>query len=136
MMATKKASGETTSCPWCSAVVPIEAVTCPSCGAALRETLASDVPGVNMVDPRQILAQRKLRKPGLRALIGAADDETEGSPTTAKVEPPSDEVRKEMLRLKLAALDAEIEAKRAEAEAQKNLPPDIDAPTDSTTEPA
>ena len=136
-MAAKKA-GETTTCPWCSAAVPVEAVTCPSCGAALRETLASDVPGVNMVDPRQILSQRKLRKPGLRALIAMADDETEGSPTTSKIEPPSEEVRKEMLRLKLAALDAEIEARKAEAEAQKSLPPDDagDEPTGSSTEPA
>ena len=124
MSPAKKASGETTTCPWCSATVPVEASTCPSCGAALRETLKDDVPGVNMVDPRAVIAQHKLRKPGLRALIAMADDETEGSPATAKIEPPSDEVRKEMLRLKLAALDAEIEAKRAEAAAQKSAPPE------------
>jgi predicted amidophosphoribosyltransferase len=48
--ARKKSSGETTTCSWCSAVIPVEAATCPSCGAALRDAADGDVAGVTQVD--------------------------------------------------------------------------------------
>ena len=41
-----------------------------------------------------------------------------------KIEAPSAEVRREMLRLELAAIDAELEAKATQAAAQRDLPPE------------
>jgi hypothetical protein len=105
--------------------VPVEAVTCPSCGASLRDAAAGEVLGVTQIDPSAVIRGKRIKPRG--AIVGwltgdrQSDDESGG-----KVEPPSDEVRKEMLRLELAAIDAEIEAKRAAAEAQQALGPDID----------
>jgi hypothetical protein len=56
---------------------------------------------------------------GVRALIGLTDEDTEGSPARAVPEPPSEAVRREMLRLRIGALDAEIEAKAAALEAAR-----------------
>jgi hypothetical protein len=42
------------SCPWCSAVAPADATTCPACGAALaqHESIGNlIIPGVTTVDP-------------------------------------------------------------------------------------
>ena len=120
--ARKKESGETTTCPWCSATVPIEAATCPSCGASLRDAAEGDILGVTQVDPAAIVRSKGIRSAGLAGWLGTdqAPEDTLGG----KVEPPSEEVRREMLRLELAAIDAEIEAKAKEAAAQQALPPD------------
>jgi hypothetical protein len=50
---------------------------------------------------------------------GSAEDESGGT-----VEPPTDEVRREMLRIELAAIDAELEAKAQQVAAQRDLPLD------------
>jgi hypothetical protein len=55
----------------------------------------------------------------MRAFIGLTDEDTEGAPIGSHVEPPSDDVRKEMLRLKMAALEAELEARAAALEAER-----------------
>ena len=118
--AAAKGSGETTTCPWCSATVPVEAVTCPSCGAALRDAAAGDVLGVTQIDPAAVARAKRIKPRRITAWLtgdGSAEDETGG-----KVEPPSEEVRREMVRLELAALDAEIEAKKLQAAAQGDLP--------------
>ena len=125
-------------CPWCSSVVPEAAEQCPSCGAALREgatATVDDIPGVTQVDPVLGL-QRQLRRPN--RLVGwLADVDTEPTPTTdlaarvpasggtnvlegadaTSIAPPSDEVRREMRRLELEALRAELEERAAEARA-------------------
>ena len=151
----KGATEETTTCPWCSAAVPVSAATCPSCGAALRDQLEGDLPGVTQIDPEAILEMQKARRgrggigayQGVIAAFGVGDGgETDeqvirlaGETTIpgGKVEPPSAEVRAEMLRLELAALDAEIEAKRTQAEANRDLPPeDGTAPTTPPSPPA
>ena len=116
------ASGETTSCAWCSAVVPIEAATCPSCGASLRDAVEGDVLGVTQIDPAAVSRATRIKPRRITAWLtgdGTADEETGG-----KVEPPSEEVRREMLRLRLAAIDAELEAKASQAAAQRDLPLD------------
>ena len=118
----KRSSGETATCPWCSATVPVEASTCPSCGAQLRDAAEGEVLGVTQIDPAAVVRTRRIKTRRLASWLGAdpQDDEESGG----KVEPPTDEVKQEMLRLELAAIDAEIEAKRTAAEAQRALPPE------------
>ena len=126
MSPRKAASGETATCPWCSATVPIEAATCPSCGASLRDAAEGDILGVTQVDPAAVAKGKRIRTPrNIAAFLGVGDGPPEDE-LIGKVEPLSEEVRQEMLRLELAALDAEIEAKSKEAAAQQALPPDDD----------
>ena len=125
------ASGETATCPWCSATVPVEAATCPSCGASLRDAADGDVLGVTSIDPTAVMKSKRIKPRGSITSWLSGDTTSSSDDSGLKVEPPSEEVRKEMLRLELAAIDAEIEAKRAAAEAQRALPPDAD-----TAEPA
>jgi hypothetical protein len=107
-------------CSWCSAVVAdAAATTCPSCGAALLERVEGDVPGVTQIDAARIATKAHLRTPGMRAYIGLTDEDTEGAPRDRHVEPPSEDVRKEMLRLKMAALEAELEAAAAALAAEQ-----------------
>jgi hypothetical protein len=120
--ARKKSSGEMTTCPWCSSAVPVEATTCPSCGASLRDAVEGDVAGVTQIDLAAVAGIKRIKTRRITSWLtgdGDAEDETGG-----KVEPPSEEVRREMLRLKLAAIDAELEAKALQAAAQRELPPD------------
>ena len=128
-----KSSGGTTTCPWCSATVPAEAITCPNCGASLRDAADGEVPGVTQIDPAAVARAKRIKPRRMTAWLtgdGSADDEIGG-----KVEPPSDAVRQEMLNLELAALRAEIEAKTQQAKAeqaaaQRDLPRD-DPPSDA-----
>jgi hypothetical protein len=123
-------------CPWCSSVVTAAADRCPSCGATLRDTSdegQDEIPGVTQVDP-VVGLRRPLRGPN--RLVGwLANVDTEPTPTSdlilnapppgaasalegadaASIAPPSDEVRREMQRLELAALKAELEDRAAAA---------------------
>ena len=105
-------------CPWCSAPLKTgREETCPSCGAALHEAAESEVPGVTRVDHEAIL---KARTPGQRGrgLIGWLSGEYSAEAAPASLEgiaPPDEAVRREMIRLELAALQAEAEARQAEA---------------------
>jgi len=121
--ARKKPTGETTTCPWCSATVPIEAATCPSCGAQLREAAEGDVLGVTQIDPSAVARVKRIKPRRITAWLtgeGPAEEDEAGG----KIEPLSDEVKREMLRLELAAIDAELEAKATQAAANRDLPPD------------
>jgi hypothetical protein len=103
-------------CPWCSAALPDpEATRCPSCGAALREAAPADVPGVTQVDVEAVLKRRPVAQRS-RGLIGWLSGEYQ-SEAPGTLAPPADEVRREMLRLELAALEAEVHAQQAEAAA-------------------
>lgn len=119
--ARKKPSGETTTCPWCSATVPVEAATCPSCGAQLRESAEGDVVGVTQIDP-SVVTRRKGAKPRGRLTSWLTGDTPTAAETGGKIEAPSEAVRREMLRLELAAIDAELEAKATAAAANSALP--------------
>jgi hypothetical protein len=108
-------------CPWCSAtLVTGQEESCPSCGAALREAAESEVPGVTRVDVEAILKARTPAPRG-RGLMGwlSGDDDAEG-PTASHegIAPPDQAVRREMLRLELAALEAEAQARQAEVAAE------------------
>jgi hypothetical protein len=119
-------TAETATCPWCSATVPVAVSTCPNCGAALRDAVDGDIAGVTQIDPSAVLRTKRIKRGGLAAwLVGERESE---QATIGKVEPPSDEVRKEMLRLELAAIDAELDAKAAAAEANRELGIDVEAP--------
>lgn len=118
-------SGETTTCPWCSAAVAVEAATCPSCGASLRDAVEGDVLGVTQIDPAAVARATRIKPRRITAWL--TGDATVDEETGGKVEPPSEEVRREMLRLRLAAIDAELEAKASQAAAQRDLALD-DAP--------
>lgn len=112
-------TAESVTCPWCSATVPVAATTCPSCGAALRDAAAGDIAGVTQIDPTAVLRTNRVKPRGLAAwLVGEREDD---EPSIGKVEPPSEAVRREMLRLELAAIDAELDAKTAAAEANREL---------------
>lgn len=122
-MADSAAAGEPLAvgrCPWCSSPLDDTSVpTCPSCGAALQAQVEGDLPGVTEVDAMALAAQRRARGGGVRALIGLTDEDTAGSPAGSLPEPPSEDVRREMLRLRIDALEAEIEAQTAALAAAK-----------------
>jgi hypothetical protein len=122
----KQAAEATETCPWCSAKVTANAATCQSCGASLREAADGEILGVTQIDPAAVSRASRI-KPGRLATWLGAENTDDSSELGGSVEPASREVREEMLRLELAAIDAEIEAKKQAAEAQKLLPAD-DAP--------
>lgn len=119
-------TAETETCPWCSATVPVASSTCPSCGAALRDAASGDIAGVTQIDPSAVLRTKRIKPRGLAAWLVGEREAEEAS--IGRVEPPSDEVRREMLRLELAAIDAELDAKTAAAEANRELGIDEEAP--------
>lgn len=147
-------SGPVARCPWCSAPLPATpAATCPSCGATLHGGAGADapLPGVTTIDAEAILrARSEVSRPRSRLLsflTGEIGEETGGA-DAASVKPPSDEVRREMLRLRRQAELAEIESEVALLEAQARLargagaspeaspPPDAAAVADVAPEPA
>ncbi len=130
--ARRQSAGETATCPWCSATVPAEASRCPSCDAALRDAVDGDVLGVTQVDVAAASRLARLKPPGRIAVLLGAEPTSDGPEVAGRIEPPSEEVRKEMLRLELAAIDAEIEAKNAQLEAERVLGAD-GAPTTADT---
>ena len=128
--------GFDTTCPWCSTPVGAGARTCPSCGAALQgpDDATTEIPGVTKVDPI-VAARRALPKPNRLVgwLAGDLDPLPPADPFvepsgrrggaagvagagTPAVAPPSDAVRREMARLELAAIKAELEARAAAAQ--------------------
>ena len=119
--AADPSSQDMATCPWCSASVPMEVSRCPSCGAALRDGADGDVAGVTQVDLAATSRLARLKPPGRIAMWLGAERTIENPELSGQIEPPSDEVRKEMLRLELAAIDAEIEAKNAQLEAERKL---------------
>jgi hypothetical protein len=120
----KSAAAENTAtetCPWCSAKVSARAAKCPSCGASLRDAVEEDILGVTQIDPGAVSKASRI-KPGRLATWLEAEDTGSTADLGGHVEPPSKEVREEMLRLELAAIDAEIEAKKQAVEAARILP--------------
>jgi hypothetical protein len=117
---TETQSAGSSVCPWCSAEVPAGRHTCPACGANLVEAGESTVPGLTAIDPAAVL--RNVRTTGaaprrsriLSLITGEEPDDlgaTTGSP--AALAPPPPDVRREMLRMEIAA---EISNLTAEAD--------------------
>lgn len=136
-------SGPVARCSWCSAPLPAEpSATCPACGATLSGGAGADapLPGVTTIDAEAILrARSQVARPRSRLLsfITGEVGEESGPTDASSVKPPSDEVRREMLRLRRQAELAEIEGEVALLEAQARLAggavvaPDV-APTPDT----
>lgn len=114
-------------CPWCSAPLPDPAAeTCPSCGATLASAAPADgLPGVTTLDTEAILRARSaVSRPRSRLLsfITGELDEAPPSPLSAEsLAPPSEEVRREMLRMEIAAEVADLEAEVQSLETEARL---------------
>ena len=126
------------TCPWCSAALPSpDLATCPSCGASLKEAADDAVPGVTQIDVEAVLRGRQPVAKS-RGLLGwlAGEYEEEAKPDAPEtLEPPDEAVRREMLRMELAALEAEVQARQAEAVAEAaDAGIDVSALIDGTDE--
>jgi hypothetical protein len=120
-------TGPIARCPWCSApLVDAAGEACPACGATLvtADGAEPQLPGVTTIDAQAILrARSEVARPRGRLLsfiTGEAPEDT-GPGSPGSLAPPSDEVRREMLRLQLAAELAELESEAAALEAQVRL---------------
>jgi hypothetical protein len=110
-------TGPTTRCPWCSAELTIPGATdCLACGATLvgpTDGPDPEIRGLTALDPEAILrARREVARPR-RGLLAFLTGDLAGTPTDAPSEtfaPPSDDVRREMLRLRLEAERADLVA--------------------------
>jgi len=105
-------------CPWCSAVLPSDALeTCPSCRATLTSTGEATLPGVTAIDHEALLrSTREVRQPRGRFLSWLSGDIVEGSSSAVDREAlarPDAAVRAEMLRLQI---EAELADRQAEAD--------------------
>jgi hypothetical protein len=114
--ATSSASDPTSSsrCPWCSAQVTPETAVCPSCGAKLLDDADAEIPGVTQLDPAATAPRPTPRSRGLIGWLSGDFETTESDSDRAGVEPPTDAVKQEMLRLEMEALKTELEADAAE----------------------
>jgi hypothetical protein len=123
-MAADVSTGEVPRCPWCSAPLATPpAELCVDCGAVLGGAAGSEpqLPGVTMLDAEAILrAKSAVSRPrsGLISfLVGNVPDTGDATaqpPGPGSLAPPSGDVRREMIRLELAARLAELEAEAAE----------------------
>ena len=133
-------------CPWCSATLDaIDAARCPSCNAQLREETGAEVPGVTSVDLDAVLSSRKApaRQSGLMGwLSGSYPDQVAAPEPHREVSPPDEEVRREMIRMEIAAIEARVEAERTEWATELALDPvaraapELMPTSDDSSEPA
>lgn len=123
-------------CMWCSApLASDDEATCPSCGATLIEEGDRQVPGVTAIDAEAIVRGARSPRPKSRSRLiswisGEYQEEEKPAPP-GSLAPPPPEVRREMLRLELAAevanLQAEAGAIAAEAAVESGVPIEIAA---------
>src|SRR3954471_20403594 len=107
----------TTRCPWCSArLESSDLANCPSCGATLSSSreAPSDLPGVTTLDTEALLRARSgPRRPTRLVALLTGDPGEDAAPASAtpdSLAPPSEAVRREMLRMALEAEVADLEA--------------------------
>lgn len=115
-------SADPPRCPWCSAALAsTDQVRCPSCAATLREAVDEEVPGVTSIDHEAILRSRRpvSRPSGLIGWLSGGYQEAPESPVAPHTfSPPDADVKREMLRMELAAIEARVEAQHAELRAE------------------
>ena len=120
-------------CMWCSAELPSTSeVTCPTCGATLIGEGDNQVPGVTAIDAEAIIRAGRDTKPRQRSrlmswLSGEYPEEDRPAPP-GSLDPPSADVRREILRLELEAQVANLQAE-AEAMAAEQAVDAVDAGT-------
>jgi len=137
-----KTRSRKTLCPWCSAVVPAGAQSCPGCHAALAEGSAESVaiPGVTEVSPELRDYERKVRsgksKPNLLRMIFSEDP----IPVAIDAPPPSDAGAllppSAAVKAEMARLDAEIAAGAVPPAPLAGTPVSGAAPESQPAEPA
>jgi hypothetical protein len=131
--ATNGTSAPLPRCMWCSAELPSTSeVNCPTCGATLIGEGDNQVPGVTAIDAEAIIRAGRDAKPRQRSrlmswLSGEYPEEDEPAPP-GSLDPPSPDVRREMLRLELEAQVANLQAE-AEAMAAEQAVDAVDAGT-------
>jgi hypothetical protein len=136
--ATPGASTPSPRCTWCSAELPSNHETiCPSCGATLIGDGETQVPGLTAIDADAILRNARAVKAKPRSRLmswisGDYDNDAEGLAPPGSLAPPPAAVRREMLRLELAAqvanAQAEVEAMAADAAVEGGAPVEVPAP--------
>ena len=126
-------------CMWCSAELPSDhETTCPTCGATLIGEGDNQVPGVTAIDAEAIIRAGRDAKPRQRSRlmswISGEYPEDEAPAPPGSLDPPSADVRREMLRLELEAqvanAQAEVESMAADVAVERGRriePPDGDA---------
>ena len=114
-------------CPWCSAALPLNATTCPSCGASLTSAVEPDVPGLTAVDAKA--AREKPQRSRSRLLSWISGEYPEQAPAegeTSAIAPPDPEVQREILKLEIQAevanLQAEADSMVSDAVAEGRVP--------------
>jgi hypothetical protein len=86
-------------CPWCSTPIPPGATACSKCGALVEGAVATEIPGVTVVDPEATLGPKPGVVPNPLSWLQAGSDV---APTSeAAFQPPSEEVRLEMRKIEL-----------------------------------
>jgi hypothetical protein len=115
------------SCPWCSAALPDPAaITCPSCAANLVAETEPQIPGVTAVDIKS-LALRRTNPPKKSRLVSwMAGEAPDVEPTAAQAPPgsllpPPPDVRREILRMEMAAAIADLTAEAGALSADEAL---------------
>jgi hypothetical protein len=112
---TTGASTPLPRCMWCSAELPSDhEAACPTCGATLIGEGDSQVPGVTAIDAEAIIRAGRDAKPRQRSRLmswisGEYPEEDVPAPP-GSLEPPSPDVRREILRLELEAQVANLQA--------------------------
>ncbi|MGA3058232.1 MAG: zinc-ribbon domain-containing protein [Candidatus Limnocylindrales bacterium] len=86
-------------CPWCSTPIPPGAKACSKCGALVEGAVATDIPGVTVVDPEATLGPKPGVVPNPLSWLRAGSDD--GVTDEAAFQPPSEAVRLEMRKIEL-----------------------------------
>ena len=113
-------------CPWCSAALPPNATTCPSCGASLTSAVEPDVPGLTAVDAKAAREKPRSRNRLLSWISGEYPEQAPAEAETSAIAPPDPEVQREILKLEIEAevanLQAEADAMVSDAVAEGRMP--------------
>jgi hypothetical protein len=129
-------------CSWCSAPLDDPATaTCPSCGALLVAPQPVDLPGVTTVDPA--ISARVFRpipeRRGLAFWFTGDDAELSRTPSASElpaIARPDVAVRREMLRMELAAQGIIVEDEPTPAEPADDAQGGEEAPQGGETPPS
>jgi hypothetical protein len=101
-------------CPWCSAVLPKPDVeVCPSCHAALTTGTEQSLPGLTAIDAEAIIRAKTPSRQRSRLLSwfgGEVPDDTITPAEAGAIAPPDPAVKREMLKLRIQADIANLQA--------------------------
>jgi hypothetical protein len=129
-------------CPWCSAELPPGDLSdCPSCGATLGTEGEPQVPGVTALDVQRLATGRSAPPKRSRILSWLSGDEDDDAgtvvrPAPGSLSPPPLEVRREMLKMELAAEGVEVSAAPEDADVAAAADEKAEDPTDPAADAA